>query len=157
MAVTSGTGCDWTAASQAPWITVTNGASGSGNGTVRLSVAANSGSQRVGTVTIAGETFTVTQSAAAACTYSISPTSQGVGALGGDFNVSITTQAGCSWTAVAQDGWIQITSNTTGTGSGLVSYRIGLGLLFSRSGRITITGGNTLTVNQAALLLSSAR
>ena len=118
VALTSGTGCDWTAASQAPWITVTNGASGSGNGTVRLSVAANSGSQRVGTVTIAGETFTVTQSAAAACTYSISPTTQGAGALGGDFNVSITTQAGCAWTAVAQDGWIQITSNTTGTGSG---------------------------------------
>jgi hypothetical protein len=71
--------------------------------------------------------------------------------------LAITAQAGCSWTAVAQDGWIQITSSTTGTGSGVVSYRIGLGLLFSRSGRITFTGGNTLTVNQAALLLSSAR
>ncbi len=136
---------------------MTNGASGSGNGTVTLTVAANGGSQRVGTVTIAGQTFTVTQSASAACTYSISPTTQSVGPLGGDFNVVINTQAGCSWTAVAQDGWIQITSSTSGTGSGQVGYRIGLGLLFSRSGRITITGGNTLTVNQAAVLLSSAR
>jgi hypothetical protein len=157
VAVTSGAGCDWTAVSQASWITITGGASGTGNGTVRLSVSANGGSQRAGTVTIGGETFTVTQSAAAACTYSISPTTQQVGALGGDFSVSITTQAGCSWTAVSQDGWIQITSNTSGTGNGLVSYRIALGLLFSRSGRITITGGNTLTVNQAAVLLSSAR
>ncbi len=30
------TGCSWTATSSAPWLTVTSGASGSGNGTRRL-------------------------------------------------------------------------------------------------------------------------
>ena len=65
VAVTAGTGCAWTAVSNDGWITVTGGASGAGNGTVSYSVAANgTGSQRVGTVTIAGETFTVTQMAA---------------------------------------------------------------------------------------------
>jgi|GEM_PF-3188600 len=59
--VTAGSGCSWTAVSNAAWITVTSGASGSGNGAVGYSVAANSGSARTGTITIAGQTFTVTQ------------------------------------------------------------------------------------------------
>ncbi len=64
VAVTAGSGCSWTAASNDAWITVTGGASGTGNGTVSYSVAANTASQRTGTVTIAGQTFTVTQEGA---------------------------------------------------------------------------------------------
>lgn len=60
--VTAGAGCNWTAVSNASFITVTSGSSGSGNGSVGYSVAANSGSaSRNGTMTIAGQTFTVTQ------------------------------------------------------------------------------------------------
>ncbi|HEX8424045.1 MAG TPA: M36 family metallopeptidase, partial [Pyrinomonadaceae bacterium] len=60
--VTAGTGCTWTAASNASFITITSGASGSGNGTVNYSVAANTGTtSRTGTLTIAGQTFTVSQ------------------------------------------------------------------------------------------------
>jgi hypothetical protein len=48
--------------SNAPWITVTSGASGSGNGKVKFHVAENKGNfERIGTLTIAGKTFTVTQ------------------------------------------------------------------------------------------------
>jgi hypothetical protein len=43
------------------FITLTSGNSGSGNGTVNYSVAANPGAARTGTMTIAGHTFTVTQ------------------------------------------------------------------------------------------------
>ena len=59
--VTAGAGCSWTAVSNATFITITSGASGSGNGTVNYSVAANGGTSRTGTMTIAGQTFTVTQ------------------------------------------------------------------------------------------------
>jgi len=60
--VTAPNGCAWTAASNASWITITSGSSGSGNGTVNYSVAQNtSAAQRTGTMTIAGQTFTVTQ------------------------------------------------------------------------------------------------
>jgi len=62
--VTALNGCAWTAVSNDAWITVTGGASGTGNGTVNYSVGANAGSQRLGTVTIAGQTFSVTQAAA---------------------------------------------------------------------------------------------
>lgn len=53
--------CPWTAASNAPWITITSGWSGSGSGTVNYLVALNTGAPRNGTMTIAGQTFTVTQ------------------------------------------------------------------------------------------------
>jgi hypothetical protein len=166
VAVVAPPGCGWTATSQSGWITVTSGAGGNGNGTVNVSIAANNGVQRSGVVTVAGHTYTVTQSAGStsqpppphpSCTYSISPTNQAVRLDGGNFNVSVTTQPGCSWTVVSQDGWIQITSDAAGTGSGLVSYRIGLLLLGSRSGTLTFSGGNTLTINQSALLLSNDR
>ncbi|HYL72707.1 MAG TPA: putative Ig domain-containing protein [Bryobacteraceae bacterium] len=62
--VIAGQGCGWNAASNASFITVTSGASGAGNGPVGFSVAANSGAARTGTLTIAGQTFTVNQASA---------------------------------------------------------------------------------------------
>jgi hypothetical protein len=64
--VTAGNGCAWTARTNASWLTISTGSSGSGDGAVGYSVAANSGTAvRSGTLTIAGQTFTVTQSPAA--------------------------------------------------------------------------------------------
>lgn len=61
--VTAASGCSWTASSNASWITITAGSNGSGNGTVSYSVSANTGtSTRSGTMSIAGKTFTVSQS-----------------------------------------------------------------------------------------------
>jgi hypothetical protein len=57
-------GVEWTAESNAPWITVTAGASGAGNGAVSFSVASNPGEARSGTITIAGLTFTIRQESA---------------------------------------------------------------------------------------------
>jgi len=59
--VTATAGCAWTAVSNVPWITLTSGASGSGNGTVGYTVAPDTAAARAGTITIAGQTFTVTQ------------------------------------------------------------------------------------------------
>jgi len=71
--VSAPAGCAWTASSNVPWITITSGSSGSGNGTVMYAVAPNSStSARTGTMTIAGQTFTVYQSGSSPATYSIS-------------------------------------------------------------------------------------
>jgi hypothetical protein len=62
VAVTTGPGCGWTAWSDVPWITVTDGESGTGNGTVSYSVALNHSTQsRAGTLQVGGQTFTITQ------------------------------------------------------------------------------------------------
>jgi len=60
--VTNPAGAAWTAASNAAWIAITSGAQGAGDGSVGYSVAANpSATPRSGTLTIAGQTFTVNQ------------------------------------------------------------------------------------------------
>jgi uncharacterized protein (TIGR03437 family) len=65
--VVSNSGCSWTAISNAPWLTINSGSSGSGSGTLAYSVAANTAAaSRTGTLTIAGQTFTVTQSGTSA-------------------------------------------------------------------------------------------
>jgi hypothetical protein len=65
--VTAPSGCNWTAASTASFITVTSGTSGSGQGTVGFSVAANNGSQRSGAVIVGGQVFSIVQAAGGSC------------------------------------------------------------------------------------------
>ena len=150
VAVTTTAGCAWTAVSGAPWLTVTSGASGTGNGSVGLSIAANTGAARSGTVTIAGQTFTVNQAAfVAPCTYSIDPTSQSVPVLGGTGTVTVTTTSACTWTASSNAPWLTITSGAAGTGNGTVGFSAAANVAGARSGTLTIAG-QTFTVTQAA-------
>jgi len=66
----SSSSCSWTAVSNASWITVTSGNGGTSSGTVAYSIATNTtGSNRTGTITIGGQTFTVTQTAFNAALY----------------------------------------------------------------------------------------
>jgi hypothetical protein len=61
--VTTASGCTWTAVVSATWIRLTSGGSGDGSGTVNYAIDANTTtSLRTATITIAGQTFTVTQS-----------------------------------------------------------------------------------------------
>ena len=149
--VTAGSGCTWSATSNAGWITLTGATGGTGNGTVPYSVAANSTtSVRTGTLTIAGRTFTITQ-AAAACTYALAPTSQSVNASGGTGSTAVTTLAGCAWTGVSNNtSWLTVTSGASGSGSGTVAFSASANPnTTARSGTLTI-GGQTFSVTQAA-------
>ena len=103
----------------------TGGASGTGNGTVSFSVAANATTSAAltGTLTIGGQTFTVDQAAAPpppppTCTYAIAPTSESFAPAGGAGTaITVTTGATCAWTAVSNaPSWITITAGTSGTG-----------------------------------------
>lgn len=93
--VTAGAGCAWTAVSNSSFITVLSGATGSGNGTVSYGVAQNfSTSPRTGTITIAGQTFTVTQAGSACAPITISPASMPNATLGVPYSVTITPSGG---------------------------------------------------------------
>ncbi len=149
--VTAPPGCNWTAESHAAWITVTSGASGSGNGTVNYSVGANTSTdQRTGTMTIAGKTLTVTQSRASpSCTFSISSTSQNFDSNGGTGSVGVTTQSGCNWTAESHAAWITITSGASGSGNGTVSYSVAANASIEQRTGTMMIAGQTFTVTQS--------
>lgn len=146
--VTTGNGCSWTAQSNVEWITVTAGATGSGNGTVAYTVAANTGVQRTGTIMIAGKMFTVTQ--ASGCTYSLSPTAANLLSGDGTYTFTISSGSGCAYNAVSNSPFITITAGGSGTGSGTITYSVTANTGATRSGTITV-GGQTFTVNQAAI------
>ena len=59
--LTTLTGCSWTASSSANWLSIAAGSSGNASATVRVSVASNGGTARVGQVNVAGQLYTVNQ------------------------------------------------------------------------------------------------
>jgi hypothetical protein len=62
LAVIAPSGCAWSATSNAGWISIASGSSGSGNGNLSYSIAANSTqNSRAGSLTVAGLTFAITQ------------------------------------------------------------------------------------------------
>jgi C1A family cysteine protease/methionine-rich copper-binding protein CopC len=88
ISVTCGESCNWTAASNNAWITITAGSSGTGNGTVSYTVSQNYDSkQRTGTITVADKTFTITQAGLPPTVVSTSPAD---GAMGVSVGQTIT-------------------------------------------------------------------
>ena len=144
--VQTASGCEWTAASSAAWLTITSGSSGSGNGTVRYSAAANGGPPRNATIAAGGKTFTVQQGDG--CSYALSAASHDATAAGGPGSVNVTAGGGCAWTATSDSAWLTVASGGAGTGNGTVNFAVAANTGPARSGKLTM-GGQQFTVNQA--------
>ena len=174
--VTTGGACSWTATSNVPFITVSAGASGTGNGTVTATVAANTGAVRSGTLTIAGQTVTVTQDAAAGISASFQMFDPGLG-LGPTTECRITSGIASictlqstslplgtnglvsfSWTAQWTDGTVQTrtqvgagtTFSFTWTCGGPASTDDGVGRPLAVTLTVTDTSGDTATVTSGS-------
>lgn len=148
VAVTTPAACAWTATSQAPWLAITGGSSGAGDGAVTFAAAANAGPARAGSLLVAGQTVTVSQ--ASGCAVSINPTNQSFSAAGGSGTpIAVTAPSGCAWTATTADGWIAITSGASGTANGTVNFTVAGSTQAARTGTIQV-GGNVFTVSQAS-------
>ncbi len=143
---TSSTSCEWNAEASATWVTITSESSGIGHGTVTYTVSPNTGASRTATITIAGQTHTVSQEPAA-CKYDISPTSRTVASTGGSYDVAVTaTYSDCAWSASENSSWVSITP-TSGSGNGSVRVTVSPNTGAARTATITIAG-QTHTVNQ---------
>ena len=83
------------------------------------------------------------------CTYALSPTSASVAAAGASGSTTLTTGAGCAWSASSSAGWLAISSATSGSGSAAVAYVASANAGGTRSANLSI-GGQTFLVTQAA-------
>jgi hypothetical protein len=143
------TGCEWTAASNTAWLTVTSGASGSGDGSTTFTASANTGGSRSGTLTVAGRTVTVNQPSG--CSYSVTPTTISISALGGTGTpVFVSTGSGCTWTATSSAGWITLLTGAAGTGPGSVTYAVLPNTGSARSATLTVAG-ERVSVSQSGV------
>jgi hypothetical protein len=150
--VTAGDDCSWTATSDAAFITIDAGASGTGSGTINFVVAPNPGTQRTGAIEVAGQILTVTQDAG--CSFALDPSDPpGVQFKwkGGSASISVQENGSCSWTASSDVSWITITSGATGSGSSSVSIAVDRNpdKSTSRSGHL-IVAGTAVTITQLA-------
>ena len=138
----------WTATSDSSWIVINSGSSGTGAGSVVYIVNANATADtRIGHINIGGNTYTITQYGYDA---TISPTSATFDRYGGNGTISVTVDAGVSWSAVANNNWITV-SPASGMSVGTVNYTVAeYSGVVSRVGAITI-GGKTFTVNQTGV------
>ncbi|HZF39889.1 MAG TPA: BACON domain-containing carbohydrate-binding protein, partial [Blastocatellia bacterium] len=152
--LTTGGGCAWTASSNATsWLTASP-TSGAGPATITYSIAANAGQQRIGAITVGGQTFTVTQAPnQASCTFALNPSSWLYPIEGGSGSFSVTTGAGCRWDAATTDGWITITGGATGTGNGGVGFTVQANNGGSRTGGISVRG-QVFTITQCGYTVS---
>jgi hypothetical protein len=147
VALTAQSDCYWSASSNANWITLNAGStSGVGSATLQFTVAANAGAGRTGTLSVMGQTFTVTQ--AGTCSYTVSPIAQSFPNGGGTGTTTVTAAAGCTWTAASSNtSWLNVTSGASGSGNGTVGYSVssqGTNAA-SRSATLTIAG-QTVTI-----------
>ena len=142
----------WTVVPNAAWIS-TNKMNGAGNSTVAFTAASNmaSGAPRSVTATIAGQSISITQ-AGAPSTFTLTPTTWGVGPAGGTRVVSFTSSLpDAPWTAVSSQPWLTV-DPANGAGSGAVTLTAAQLDSSARSRTATLTlGSKTVTVTQVGV------
>ena len=148
LSIITGTQCSWTSVSAVSWITVSSGATGSGIGSVTFAVGQNStGAPRTGTLTIAGQTVSVSQEAGS-CTYNVTPTSFTVDPVSATRTVSVVAGTQCGWSSTTQATWISVTSGASGSGIGAVTFAVEANSSGTpRTGVLSI-GGQAVTITQ---------
>jgi hypothetical protein len=144
--------CAWSATSTSSFLTFQNGTGRSGSGSVTYTVAANSTtSARIGTATVAGNTFSVSQLAAPpSCTFSITPSNANTSAAAGTGTININTQTDCAWTATTTSGFLTFTNGAGGLGSGSATYTFTANTGATGRTATATVGGQTFVLSQAA-------
>jgi pimeloyl-ACP methyl ester carboxylesterase len=124
--VVTGSGCQWSATSNAPWLSISSGINGISSSAIDYSVLANPSTvPRQGAIQagngLSSAVFTVFQ--AGVCTYTLSPgTEIAIPATGTTTTVTVTTQINCPWSVVSNSSWLPIVSGAVGTGSGSFTF-----------------------------------
>lgn len=145
LTISRSSNCRVAVSSNVPWVTVVPDSSGYAT-TIQYVVTPNSGAPRTGTLSVGDRKFTIIQRGSG-CNYSLTLASRTVPAAGGSFTTPVGTTSACSWTANTRSSWLQITSGSSGTGQGTVSYAVLPNPGSRRDGSIVI-GGVPMIVTQ---------
>jgi hypothetical protein len=145
LSVTAPAGCEWSAESSVPWLTVAP-SQGSGSGTVAVSVQSSGGPSRTATISVAGQTVTVSQGQG--CDVTVTPATLAAPAAGRSGTLQVSAAEGCSWAAQSNVPWISV-APSAGSGSAALSFTVRGFDGPSRTGIITVAGA-TVAVTQAS-------
>jgi hypothetical protein len=155
VSINTAAGCSWWIEAElgsVAWITINSGQRGAGPATIPYTIQTNpSLSSRTANIVVRGDSGnarlvqTVTQ-AGATCVYTVSPSSSNWGAGGGRAGMTVSAEPGsCSWRAATDAAWITVDAGASGTGGGLVEFRVSPNTTgASRSGDVLIRGLSAL-------------
>lgn len=147
----NGANCSWTASSGATWATL-SAMSGSGNASVIVTATSNAASTtpRSTSLTIAGQSVTVTQSGTT-CNYSLGSSTASVPFAGGSGSVTVTAPSVCGWNSSLDPTapWLSIPSSGSAGTSDLTFTATPNPTSSPRSGTLTVAG-LPYTVTQGA-------
>jgi Putative binding domain, N-terminal/Viral BACON domain len=164
--VTASTTCSWTATASSDFVVITTGSSGTGNGTIRYSVAAEAHIDppsppptRLAGITIGDATHFIWQGNF--CPVSVSSTAVTLSGAGGSGSVDVVDGgAPCSWSASSNAPWLVITSGSSGAEGRTVTFAAAPNLGgVTRTATIFVAGsaasglsiGDAVTVTQLPL------
>ncbi len=157
LTVTADSSCSWSLNALPSWMTASSNTSGSGNGSISYTVAANIGAARNATATLSGSgparAVSLNQAAGPCMSWNISPTSNSFAAAGTTGTLTVTADSSCSWSLNALPVWMTASSNTSGTGNGSISYTVAANIGAARSAMPTLSGSGparAVSLNQAA-------
>ncbi|MCS7026152.1 MAG: S-layer homology domain-containing protein [Bryobacteraceae bacterium] len=139
--VQTGPACNWTATANVPWVQITSGSTGTGNGTVLLTIQGNNtAAQRTGTVTIAGLTYTITQPSGQ-CNFQLqAPDGLVLPPAAAAYQINVTAAPGCQWTVQRRGDWLTL-GTTSGAGNGSVAFNVTANTTaVPRTARVIIAG-----------------
>jgi hypothetical protein len=123
VAVTVQRECAWTAVADAPWVVITGGREGQGDGAVTYRVNANADPvTRQAGISVNDQRVQLAQEAAP-CRFTVSAANTSVPAAGGQINLSIGTHAVCSWTVEVPAPWA-IPQPNSGRGAATVQLLV---------------------------------
>ena len=145
----------WTASSDSDWVTV-RPSRGEGDSAVYYSVGENtSESERVATLTIAGQQILITQSGAeiidpdANKVWFVPETAITWPCPAKEFDVSLVTGDDVRWVASSDADWICITTAKTGIGSSVMHISLPENKsVLSRSGKITVNDSELVVIQR---------
>jgi hypothetical protein len=160
--VTTSAGCGWTSSTSATWLTIAQGRSGTGPGTISYTLAANYDAARQATIEVRWPTQTAGQNvrvAQAGCRYGVSRDAIDAPAAGGDFAFDVVSQStddscggplqsGCMWSTGSSASWATVLGSMPRVGDDRVSIRVAANGGAARTAAITVRD-RTVTIRQA--------
>jgi hypothetical protein len=141
ISITTARECQWTANSNAAWLTFRGAANGQGDGKVDYVASANADpATRRAVIALNDKQATVTQ-AAADCVMQLGDSSESFTQAGGSGTIVVQASSGtCAWTAESDSSWIVIKSGAAGTGNGTVAYDVQTLSGAPRAGTVLVAG-----------------
>ena len=151
--VTTDRDCPGAVSTDAGWVTILSGANGQGPGSATFRVAANTDTtDRRASIAINDRSLPVVQ--AAACRYTVSPTTIAAGAAGGVKEVRVDTGATCEWGASGTADWAPVRGGGRGPGTAMIDLAANSG--GPRSAHVVVAG-QSVAVNQDGVVVTPCR